>query len=125
LAPLAEVVHAHHERWDGTGYPLGLRGESIPLLSRIIAIVDVFEALTSDRPYRCALSAEQAMTYLNEGAGSQFDPGLVPLFEQLYREARLSFAAPAESLAAPPDTDAVPSLRGDAPPALRLLPGLD
>jgi HD-GYP domain-containing protein (c-di-GMP phosphodiesterase class II) len=101
FVPLAEVVRAHHERWDGAGYPLGLRGESIPLLSRIIAIVDVFEALTSARPYRQPVPPEQAMNYLNEGAGSQFDPRLVPLFEQLYRAGKLRLASvPAEPAAA-------------------------
>jgi hypothetical protein len=100
FVPLAEVVRAHHERWDGAGYPLGLRGESIPLLSRIIAIVDVFEALTSARPYRQPVPPEQAMNYLNEGAGSQFDPRLVPLFEQLYRAGKLRLAsAPVEASA--------------------------
>ena len=88
FAPLAEAVRAHHERWDGAGYPLGLSGDRIPLLSRIIAIVDVFEALTSARPYRGPIPAEQAMAYLSEGAGSQFDPQLVPLFEQLYQAGR-------------------------------------
>jgi len=88
FAPLAEVVRAHHERWDGAGYPLGLSGEAVPLMSRIIAIVDVFEALTSARPYRQPVPAEQAMAYISEGAGSQFDPQLVPLFDGLYRGGR-------------------------------------
>lgn len=82
--PIAAVVRAHHERWDGLGYPLGCRGEEIPLLARIIAIVDVFEALTSERPYRNPMPADQALRYVRKGAGTQFDPALVPLFEALF-----------------------------------------
>lgn len=81
--PIAEVVRSHHERWDGLGYPLGLRGEEIPLLARIIAVVDVFEALTSDRPYRSPMPVEQAMRYVSHGAGTQFDPEVVASFEAL------------------------------------------
>ena len=101
FAPLAEVVRAHHERWDGAGYPLGLSGGRIPLMSRIIAIVDVFEALTSARPYRQPVPYGQAMAYISEGAGSQFDPQLVPLFDGLYQAGRLRLASvPAEPAAA-------------------------
>src|SRR5262249_15632211 len=71
--PVVEVVRSHHERWDGLGYPQGLRGEEIPLGGRIIAIVDVFDALTSDRPYRRALSHVAALNVLRESAGKQFD----------------------------------------------------
>lgn len=81
--PIAEVVRSHHERWDGLGYPLGLRGEDIPLLARIVAVVDVFEALTSDRPYRSPMPVEQAMMYIAHGAGTQFDPAIVASFEAL------------------------------------------
>jgi diguanylate cyclase (GGDEF)-like protein/putative nucleotidyltransferase with HDIG domain len=79
--PVVDVVRSHHERWDGLGYPDGLRGEDIPLGGRIIAIVDVFDALTSDRPYRRAMSRAEALQVLRESAGKQFDPRLVELFE--------------------------------------------
>ena len=81
--PIADIVRAHHERWDGFGYPLGYRGEEIPRLARIIAIVDVFEALTSERPYRSPMSAGQALSYVSNGAGTQFDPEIVPIFKAL------------------------------------------
>ncbi|MCA1595024.1 MAG: diguanylate cyclase [Chloroflexi bacterium] len=79
--PVIEAVRCHHERWDGLGYPLGIQGEQIPIGGRIIAIVDVFDALTSKRPYRDAMSAEQAMSTIRESSGKQFDPKLVSLFE--------------------------------------------
>jgi diguanylate cyclase (GGDEF)-like protein/putative nucleotidyltransferase with HDIG domain len=85
--PVVDVVRSHHERWDGLGYPQGLSGEEIPIGGRIISIVDVFDALTSDRPYRRALSPEQAIEVLKENAGKQFDPGLVGLFEKVLPEA--------------------------------------
>ncbi len=81
--PVVETVLSHHERWDGLGYPRGLMGDEIPLGGRVIAIVDVFDALTSDRPYRRALSHEEAMGVLREGAGKHFDPVLVTIFEQV------------------------------------------
>ncbi len=81
--PIADVVRAHHERWDGLGYPLGYRGDEIPKLSRIIAIADVFEALTSLRPYRSPMPVGQALRYVVNGAGTQFDPSIVPVFESL------------------------------------------
>jgi diguanylate cyclase (GGDEF)-like protein/putative nucleotidyltransferase with HDIG domain len=86
--PVVDVVRTHHERWDGLGYPNGLKGEEIPIGGRIISIVDVFDALTSDRPYRRALTLEAALSVLQEGAGKQFDPNLVRLFEAVLPEAR-------------------------------------
>ncbi|MDH4451471.1 MAG: response regulator [Rhodoferax sp.] len=77
------VALTHHEKWDGSGYPHGLRGEDIPLEGRIVAIADVFDALTSKRPYKAAWSDEAAMDYLNAQAGSAFDPTLVALFTTL------------------------------------------
>ncbi|MCL6515319.1 HD-GYP domain-containing protein [Alicyclobacillus sp.] len=68
------VIRHHHERWDGTGYPDGLRGEEIPLLARILAVADVYDALTSSRAYRAAWPRERALEVIREGAGSQFDP---------------------------------------------------
>jgi len=80
LAVGAEIALAHHERWDGTGYPRGLRGEEIPLGGRIVSIVDVFDALTSERPYKAAWTREKALEYIVAQGGGQFDPGLVKVF---------------------------------------------
>lgn len=91
--PIADVVRAHHERWDGLGYPLGYRGEEIPRLARIIAIVDVFEALTSERPYRSPMPEPQALRYVANGAGTQFDPDLVARFQDLYELGKLECAS--------------------------------
>jgi len=77
---LAEYALTHHERWDGKGYPNGLSGEDIPLFSRIISIADAYEAMTSDRPYRKALSKDFAITELRKCAGSQFDESLIEIF---------------------------------------------
>lgn len=74
------VALTHHEKWDGTGYPNGLRGEEIPLVGRIVAIADVFDALTSDRPYKQAWSVERTVELLTTEAGRHFDPTLVPMF---------------------------------------------
>jgi putative nucleotidyltransferase with HDIG domain len=76
-APLAEVVRAHHERWDGAGYPDGLHGDAIPLLSRVIATADAFVALASDRPYRDAASADIALDHISQQRSAQFDPTTV------------------------------------------------
>lgn len=81
LLKMAKLVAAtHHERWDGTGYPLGLAGEDIPMLGRIVAIADVFDALTSKRPYKHAWSVEESIAHIREQSGKQFDPTLVFLF---------------------------------------------
>ena len=81
-----DVIYCHHERWDGSGYPRGLKGEQIPLYARIFAIVDVWDALTHDRPYRQAWSIEKALAYLQEQAGIQFDPQVVETFTALIQE---------------------------------------
>jgi HD-GYP domain-containing protein (c-di-GMP phosphodiesterase class II) len=83
LDDIAEVVYYHHERWDGKGYPAGLKGNEIPLLSRILAVVDAYRAMISDRPYRKALSVEQARKELIKNAGTQFDPAVVDAFLKL------------------------------------------
>jgi diguanylate cyclase (GGDEF)-like protein/putative nucleotidyltransferase with HDIG domain len=80
LAPAVNSILYHHERWDGSGYPEGLKGEEIPLEARILAIADSFEAMTSARPYRPALSLEEVVVELRQGAGLQFDPKLVEVF---------------------------------------------
>lgn len=77
------VALTHHEYWDGSGYPNDLKGEKIPIEGRITAICDVFDALTSVRPYKKAWQVEEAVTYINENAGKQFDPKLVPLFNDI------------------------------------------
>lgn len=81
-----DVVAAHHERWDGTGYPYGLKGTEIPLAARIFAVVDVFDALTSDRPYRIPLPEDAALAEIERGSGTQFDPSIVPAFAELARD---------------------------------------
>jgi len=80
LQPIADYILRHHEWWNGTGYPLGLEEESIPLECRILAIADAYDAMTSDRPYRKAMSKKQAFDELNKNSGIQFDPQLVPIF---------------------------------------------
>jgi response regulator RpfG family c-di-GMP phosphodiesterase len=86
LAPIAylrkaiEIPYCHHEKWDGSGYPRGLRGQAIPLASRIFAVADVWDALTSDRPYRKAWAYEKALAYIRENSGSHFDPDVVKFF---------------------------------------------
>ena len=89
FVPVAEAVLTHHERYDGKGYPKGLAGEKIPLFGRILAVVDSFEAMTSDRPYRKAMSTAAAASILEEEAGKQFDPKLVSLYLGLLREGSL------------------------------------
>ena len=81
----ADIILHHHERWDGTGYPEGLAGEDIPLGARIIAVADVYDAMTSDRPYRAALSHDVAIAELEHGAGTQFDARCVEAFLSLDR----------------------------------------
>jgi putative two-component system response regulator len=76
----ATIAWTHHERWDGSGYPRGLKGEEIPLAGRIVAVADVFDALSSDRPYRPRLSADEARAAIVEGSGRAFDPGVVEAF---------------------------------------------
>ena len=89
LEPVMPMVYHHHERFDGTGYPDGLRGEEIPLGARIISVADAFESMTSDRPYRKALPIEEAMAELRYGSGRQFDPRIVEVFMKLAEEGKI------------------------------------
>jgi HD-GYP domain-containing protein (c-di-GMP phosphodiesterase class II) len=77
-----DIPYCHHEKWDGTGYPRGLKGEAIPLAARIFAVVDVYDALTSDRPYRPAWPKEKALENIRTGSGKHFDPRVAGLFLQ-------------------------------------------
>jgi len=83
LQPAIQIPWCHHEKWDGSGYPRGLKGEAIPMVARIFAIVDVFDALTSNRPYRQAWEREKAMEYIREQSGYYFDPKVVTAFVDL------------------------------------------
>ena len=80
LRPVIDIPYCHHEKWDGSGYPRGLKGVEIPLAARIFAIVDVWDALRSDRPYRTAWSKEQIREYIFEQSGKHFDPQVVKVF---------------------------------------------
>jgi putative nucleotidyltransferase with HDIG domain len=86
LRPALDIPHYHHERWDGTGYPNGLIGEQIPLAARIFAVVDVWDALQFDRPYRKGWPKQQMREYIQEQSGKQFDPHIVEIFLKLMSE---------------------------------------
>jgi putative nucleotidyltransferase with HDIG domain len=86
LKPALDIPYCHHEKWDGSGYPQGLEGEQIPLAARIFAIVDVWDALRSDRPYRKAWSRKETMKYLRGLSGRQFDPEVVAKFVELMKD---------------------------------------
>jgi HD-GYP domain-containing protein (c-di-GMP phosphodiesterase class II) len=83
MAHVLEIPYCHHENWDGTGYPRGLKGEEIPLAARIFAVVDNYDALTSDRPYRRAWTHEHALDYIRSQSGAMFDPAIVAKFLEL------------------------------------------
>jgi HD-GYP domain-containing protein (c-di-GMP phosphodiesterase class II) len=80
LRPSIDVAYSHHERWDGLGYPQGLKGEAIPLSARIFTVVDQWDALTSARPYRKAWAREDTLAYFRENAGKIYDPQIVSVF---------------------------------------------
>jgi diguanylate cyclase (GGDEF)-like protein/putative nucleotidyltransferase with HDIG domain len=96
--PVVPIVRHHHERWDGRGYPDGLKGDGIPVTARILTLVDNYDALRSDRPYKTGMTREQALEYINQNAGTFFDPALVEIFlamaDQLEVEA-VNFKPPA------------------------------
>jgi HD-GYP domain-containing protein (c-di-GMP phosphodiesterase class II) len=84
LEPIADLIYTHHEHYDGNGYPQGLRGEEIPLLSRILSVADAFDAITHDRVYRKAATAEEALEEINRCSGTQFDPKMVESLNKIY-----------------------------------------
>jgi putative nucleotidyltransferase with HDIG domain len=94
----ADIVRYHHEAWNGKGYPDGLRGDDIPLGARIVTVADSFDAMTTDRPYRKALTVDQAIAQLEGGAGVQFDADLVKVFVKYIRDKE---RVEAEAAAAP------------------------
>lgn len=83
LRPALDIPHYHHEKWDGSGYPHGLKGKAIPLAARVFTVVDVWDALSSDRPYRAAWPEDDVLTYIREGRGTYFDPKVVDAFLQI------------------------------------------
>lgn len=85
LSPALDIPFCHHEKWDGTGYPRGLKGEEIPLAARIFCIVDVYDALTSDRPYRRGWLREKTLEHIASLSGSHFDPQVVDAFLRMMR----------------------------------------
>ena len=89
LGPALDVPYCHHEKWDGSGYPRGLKGDDIPLMARLFAVIDVYDALTSNRPYRSAWPAEKVCAYLQEQAGIHFDPRAVDAFLKLMKAASI------------------------------------
>jgi putative nucleotidyltransferase with HDIG domain len=116
---LSDGVIAHHERWDGSGYPRRLRGEGIPLTARVVAIADTFDAVTASRRYRAGQGVERGVRVIREGRGTEFDPALVDLFlsapvmesvARLEREARTARPRRAERRKRRPERD-VPSVR--------------
>lgn len=113
--PVAPVVRHHHENWDGTGYPDGLKGEDIPLGARILSVVDCFDALTSDRPYRMRMTAQQALSIIIERRGIQYDPEIVDAFVACYeRIMPPRDAAPLPAAAAEVPVPAQAELEGPA-----------
>ena len=86
LAAISDLILKHHEKWDGTGYPLRLSGQAIPLECRILGLVDTFDAMTNDRPYRDALSTDAAIAEILRCTGTQFDPELVPVFIEILKK---------------------------------------
>jgi response regulator RpfG family c-di-GMP phosphodiesterase len=83
MQPILEIPYCHHEHWNGSGYPRGLKGEEIPIAARIFAVVDNYDALTSDRPYRVAWSRDDALKYIREQSGEMFDPEVVRVFLEM------------------------------------------
>ncbi|MFO7583252.1 MAG: HD domain-containing phosphohydrolase [Anaerolineales bacterium] len=85
LRPALDIPYCHHERWNGKGYPRGLQGEQIPIAARIFSVVDVYDALTSDRPYRKAWDKSRAIEYIAKRSGIEFDPQVVDIFLRIVK----------------------------------------
>jgi diguanylate cyclase (GGDEF)-like protein/putative nucleotidyltransferase with HDIG domain len=113
--PVVPIVRSHHESWDGSGYPDGLKGAEIPVGARILSVVDCFDALASDRPYRKALPLEKAMEFVKSKAGSQFDPEIVAILEGRYIE--LEHMANEQRVALEPLNTEIAVRRGASPSA--------
>ena len=125
--PVVPIVRAHHENWDGTGYPRGLKGHDIPIGARILSVVDCYDALTSDRPYRPALTDAEAMKIVTDRRGKMYDPDVVDTFMKVYREIAAEVMEPVphqealskigRAIAAPQPPPAVPltDVRGEGP----------
>jgi putative nucleotidyltransferase with HDIG domain len=121
--PVVPIVRHHHERWDGGGYPAGLKGEAIPIGARILAVVDCFDALTSDRPYRPKMTSTDAIAILREWSGSHYEPRIVEKFVEIHAEEEPGEESPRASAAFSAITDAVhedAARRGDAGPSYDL-----
>src|SRR5581483_1443828 len=127
--PVAPIVRAHHEKWDGTGYPFGLKGEAIPLGARILTAVDCLDALASDREYRKGLPLDEAMKQIISESGTSFDPKVVKVLEKRYRDFERIAKAQLHSYATLSTNAYIPN--GDAPAAgldlcgVSGIPGLD
>lgn len=119
LQMAAVIAASHHERWDGNGYPAGLAGEAIPLVGRIVAVADVFDALTHERPYKNAWPVDTAISEIRQGAGSQFDPRVVSAFLAIHGVAASSRVVRTDSVsvnqASAADVPATPSSASAAP----------
>ncbi len=112
LHDLGDAIISHHEHWDGSGYPRGLRGPHIPLLARITTVVDAYEAMVTPRPYRERLTAQKALEELRKCAGQQFDPRVVSVFDRLLRE-HLPELRPGQRSHHERSRDSTPSLPAD------------
>jgi len=94
LRPALDIPYAHHERWDGSGYPRGLRGEEIPLAARIFSVIDVWDAMTSDRPYRPAMDRQEVLDHIFTESGKLFDPQVVEVFWDVIHTAHPNLSRP-------------------------------
>lgn len=108
LRPALDIAYAHHEKWDGSGYPRGLAGEQIPLSARLFAVVDVWDALCSDRPYRKGWPIERVLDHIRDSGGSHFDPQVVHAFLEMHLPTRTASALPAQPLSQPSQLPEVP-----------------
>jgi len=84
LRPALDIVYGHHENWDGTGYPRGLKGENIPLITRIVSVCNIWDNLVADKPYQKGLGKKEALNRIEQGSGKQFDPEIVAAFMRVF-----------------------------------------